>query len=1190
METPIKYSDLIRPDDSIEKAIQQLEELQKQYAAMAAEIKKQSSEIANGLKNVNGATEQGREKIETAAKETDKLAAAQKQLAFAQSETGKELLKLRAQISDVNAATNKQIALNNAAEGSYNQLSAQYAINKQRLNAMSAAEREAAEQSEKLVTKTREIYEKMKELQKETGQAQLNVGNYASGLEGLEDKLKNAVGLNGKFGDSLLALGRGGAEGRTAFTAMADGAKAFGKTLLGLMTNPAFLAIAGVAGVAAGFKWWWDYNDGLIQATRLTKEFTGKSGNDLKAFRNEVSAVADVYGKEFKDVLTAADSLTANFGLTFDESIKVIKDGFAAGVDDGGDFLAGLKQFPAAFKEMGVSAEEYVTILQQTNSGIFSDAGMAAMEKAANRLRVMTKETADGLRAIGVNAEQVSKDLQSGDKSMLQVIQEIAAKIGDLPLESNNAAKAIKSIFDDEGLKLGREQIASFATLNTNFEDLQKSAGAYNEQQQAIIESQIELNNATSALLDNTDGFFEELKTDIQVLTNKFLTALINGVIDLYNWFVELYNESVMVRSSIQSFIAPIKITFDVLKNALIGIWDLVKGIALTMKGVFNLDWDSVTEGISTAANAIPKSFNNAASDIIDTMKDTFDTIENSQLKPITLPVKLETDEEKKQQKVTGTDVTPELSDEEKQKKLKKAEELYKKQLKARRDYEDALLAVMSDGYDKQRKKTELEYNRKIEDLQHLINTDTANRKMYELNILATEEQKQKALESLEINYNIETLERQKQALQSQLDIVKKGSEEEYKLKLQSLEYDKKIALLKNQLLPSDSRQSEMTIETHFEFQAGQISDEYQNELLRCFDLQQSFNESEFELLKSTETQKTVFRLNAEKERLQKILELNKTAQNKMSDVEVKTIENKIKKIDADIEQAETKQPFWEKIGINIPEEGKQAISESYDFAMEQLNNFMEKRTEAAAQRVADSEKEVAAAQAAFDNEVKLAQMGYANNVQAAQRDLALAKEQQKKALDEQRKAQKQQAQIQSLQQAADLITATAKIWGQLGFPWAIPAIAIMWTSFAISKIKAKNETREQYGEGTVELLEGGSHASGNDIDLGTKKDGTKRRAEGGEFFAVINKRNSRKYRSVIPNVIRSLNSGNFEQKFLNSESQNFEIVSRETKFTTLENDVSELKTMLKNRVDRYTDTDGNLVEVRGANKRIIKR
>lgn len=1187
METPIKYSDLIRPDDSIEKAIQQLEELQKQYAAMAAEIKKQSAEIANGLKNVNGATEQGREKIETAAKETDKLAAAQKQLAFAQSETGKELLKLRAQISDVNAATKKQIALNNAAEGSYNQLSAQYAINKQRLNAMSAAEREAAEQSEKLVTKTREIYEKMKELQKETGQAQLNVGNYSSGLEGLEDKLKNAVGLNGKFGDSLLALGRGGAEGRSAFTAMADGAKAFGKTLLGLMTNPAFLAIAGVAGVAAGFKWWWDYNDGLIQATRLTKEFTGKSGNDLKAFRNEVSAVADVYGKDFQEVLSAADSLTANFGLTFDESIKVIKDGFAAGVDDGGDFLAGLKQFPAAFKEMGVSAEEYVTILQQTNSGIFSDAGMAAMEKAANRLRVMTKETADGLRAIGVNAEEVSKDLQSGDKSMLQVIQEISAKIGDFSVESNNAARAIKSIFDDEGLKLGREQIASFATLNTNFQELQKSAGAYNEQQQAIIESQIELNNATSALLDNTDGLFEQLKTDIQVLTNKFLTALINGVIDLYNWFAELYNESVLVRGAIQAWLTPIQVTFDVVKNSLIGVWNLVKGIAQTLKGVFTLDWDSITEGISTAAKSLPGAFKGAASDVWDTMKGTFDNIQNSKIKPIEIPVKVQSEgAEKKTATGGGNDDDNDgggLS-------AKELEALYKKRLEAQRKYEDAVLALQADGFDKQRKQIELHYNRQIEDLQHLIKTDKQNRETYNLQIILAENNKNKELEKLETEHEIKFLEMQKNALSEQLFLVQKGSEEEYKLKLQSLEYDKKIALLKNQLLPADSRQSEMAIETRFEFQAGQISDEYQNELLRCFDLQQSFNESEFELLKSTETQKTVFRLNAEKERLQKILELNKTAQNKMSDVEVKTIENKIKKIDSDIEEAEEGKPFWEKIGINIPEEGKQAISESYDFAMEQLNDFMAKRTELAAQRVADSEKEVATAQAAFDNEVKLAQMGYANNVQAAQKELQLAKENNKKAIEEQRKAQKQQAQIQSLQQAADLITASAKIWGQLGFPWAIPAIATMWTSFALSKIKAKNETREQYGEGTVELLEGGSHASGNDIDLGTKKDGTKRRAEGGEFFAVINKRNSRKYRSVIPNVIRSLNSGNFEQKFLNSESQNFEIVSRETKFTTLENDVSELKTMLKNRVDRYTDTDGNLVEVRGANKRIIKR
>ena len=63
-------------------------------------------------------------------------------------------------------------------------------------------------------------------------------------------------------------------------------------------------------------------------------------------------------------------------------------------------------------------------------------------------------------------------------------------------------------------------------------------------------------------------------------------------------------------------------------------------------------------------------------------------------------------------------------------------------------------------------------------------------------------------------------------------------------------------------------------------------------------------------------------------------------------------------------------------------------------------------------------------------------------------------------------------------------------------------------------------------------MLQGGSHQSGNDVDLGRKKDGTRRRAEGGEFFAVINKRNSRKYRTIIPDVIRALNAGTFEDKY----------------------------------------------------------
>ena len=119
------------------------------------------------------------------------------------------------------------------------------------------------------MTKTRELYEEMKRLQEETGKHQLNVGNYpqvTAAVAGYSNKLTAAVGLNNDFGQSLLALGRGGTETKAIFSAMGDGVKALGTSLMGLLTNPVFIAIAGIAGAGVAFKWWYDYNAGLLRS------------------------------------------------------------------------------------------------------------------------------------------------------------------------------------------------------------------------------------------------------------------------------------------------------------------------------------------------------------------------------------------------------------------------------------------------------------------------------------------------------------------------------------------------------------------------------------------------------------------------------------------------------------------------------------------------------------------------------------------------------------------------------------------------------------------------------------------------------------------------------------------------------------------------------------------------------------
>ena len=59
-QNPIRYQDLISPDDSIEKLIGQLEELQKSYKNMADIVKKSAQELADSLQKVSGATEEGK--------------------------------------------------------------------------------------------------------------------------------------------------------------------------------------------------------------------------------------------------------------------------------------------------------------------------------------------------------------------------------------------------------------------------------------------------------------------------------------------------------------------------------------------------------------------------------------------------------------------------------------------------------------------------------------------------------------------------------------------------------------------------------------------------------------------------------------------------------------------------------------------------------------------------------------------------------------------------------------------------------------------------------------------------------------------------------------------------------------------------------------------------------------------------
>jgi hypothetical protein len=1214
---PIKYSDLISQDNSITDLIKQLDELSDTYTNALKNIKAEAIQLAEILKKVSGATEDGRKTTKKAADDAERLARAQRDLAFAESENAKKLAELKLAQQEANQINKLIVKINQSAEGSYNRLSAQYSLNKIYLNNMTKAERENTEEGRKLVAQTKEIYEEMKRLQEATGKFQLNVGNYTEASDAIiayGDKLKETLGLNSAFGESLLALGRGGAESKAVFTAIGDGAKALGKTLLGLLSNPVFLAIAGIAAAGAAFKWWYDYNAGLVEATRLTQQFTGKSGDDLKAFRNEVQAVADSFNADFRETLIATNALSKQFGISANEALQLVKDGFLAGGDANGEFLDTLKEYPAYFKEAGISADQFVAIVTQTNKmGIFSDKGVDAIKEANLRLREMTAAAAAALDGIGISSEQVQKDLQTGTKTTFDVIQDVSAKLAELPDNAATVGAAIADIFGGPGEDAGLQYLRTLKDISTNMDEVKGKAGVLAQLQEEQLQSQIELQNALSGLFDATGGNFETLTTQAKVFVNQGLTAIIKGVIDVVNYLIELYNESVLIRAIWNGIVAGFKTTFDTLGNLFGFFIDIVKATGTALKGAFTLDFDEVKKGLADYAAAYGNLVKAQVKDITENFQEGLDGMQKK-IKPLTIPVSVgDTPTPQTDNKPVTTQnptVTPRgKSDAEKaaEQQAKQIEAAYKKNLEATRKLQDAQLQLETDEWAKRRQQTQYQYSRQIEDLQHQLQTEKdlneTGRQAINATITALEQQQTEALLKIEQDRQLQELALQKESIELRLQAVKEGSEQERQLRVQLLENERQTALLQNQQKPTGQQQDAAAINASFDAKGAGIADEYLQAQLQIFDQQQALAQSEFDLLKNSEARKTQFRLQAEKERLQKVLELNQQAANKLSDVEVQTIQNTIKKIDQEIEQSKGEErgtDIYGLFGLNLDDDQKEAINTSMQYALDALNTFTAARVAAADAAVEQADKEVSAAQSALDAELEARANGYANNVVQAQKELDLAKKNQEKALKEQQKAQKQQAAIQTLQQIGNMVTATALIWSQLGFPFAIPAIAVMWASFAASKIKAAQLAKqtgetggtETYGDGTVELLEGGSHQSGNDIDLGTKPDGTRRRAEGGEFFAVINKRSSRRFRKIIPDVINSLNNGTFAHKYLKSYSDGdgltLNVTGQSPDLRNLSDDVREIKEQNRRRV--YVDGDGNTIESYKNLKRKIKR
>ena len=1157
---PIKYSDLVKPDNSITDLINQLDQLSDAYMNTLKNIKSEAISVRAALAGVSGATEDGRKTIKGATTDTDRLTRAARDLAFAESENAKRLAELKQAQKEANEINKLVVKINQSAEGSYNRLSAQYSLNKIFLNNMTIEEREATEDGRKLVAETKAIYEEMKRLQEATGKTSLNVGNYSDAAKGLTTQIENQT-------KQLALLRLEGKQGTAEYqqlskeTAMLrDAVKDATDEITRMASDTSNLdAVLGAAAAASG---------GFAA-------FTG---------------AMELFGAESEDVQEAQKKLQAVIAIT--TGVQAIQNA----VQKQSAVMLGISRIQMAALSKAQVYNRLVT-MQGTKATLAATVAQKAFNLIASAnpyvlLALALVSVVGALVLFASNTDKSAKNQQKLNEAQKVWLDYLETEATEMNRVSNERVAQLNrelNVAKARNASLSETRKIEDEILEERTKAHNKSVGFYGQELEDLEANRAKLKQLHEMLLQvNTAKARGDSKIKIDVdLDGKIDKVKIDDAIDAIQGQIDNVGRAVDIAVNLKTEGAEL---------------DAEKKIQAAQRQQENRN----------AAKAETDILRKAEDARIALIKNSFDQQRAQRqaanaraIADIQLQLRTEANLTIKARKALNDQITA-LRQQLANDMVDIANQQRAAELAAERTTQDAQIALMAEGAEKQREQLRVEYERQIQDITTRLETERGLtekqvEELYNQQILL-QHQYAKQLGELNNQTTIDQMQREADRTQLRLDAAREGSQEEINLRIQLLQQQRAIELAQNRQLAEDVRQNEADINAKYDAQIlKQTTELNQQRALLLFDQQQALEASEFDLIRNSEERKTRLRLDQEKKRLQKVLQLNAQYGGLMTDQEVQTIKNTIAKIDQEIEKSkgdERGKDIYGLFGLNLDDEQKEAISTSVSFAMEQLQTFLDAKLAAADAAVTAADKEVDATQRRLDAELEARANGYASNVVAAQKDLDLARKTQEKALKDQQKAQKAQQAIQTIQQIGNLVTASALIWSQLGFPWAIPAIAVMWGSFAASKIKAAQLSKqaqsgetESYGDGTVELLAGGSHQSGNDVDLGTKQDGTRRRAEGGEFFAVINKRNSRRFRKLIPDVIKSLNNGTFTRKYMaaydGANGLSVTLHNDNPDISDLKNDVREIKE--QNRRRSFVDGNGNTIVSYKNLKRKIK-
>lgn len=822
----------------VEKAEQRLAYLQSDEGKRLTELKRKISELTSSRRQQQATI--------------DPIAQAQQKLAYAQSEENQQLKLYSTQIKEANRVAQLQATIAASAEGSYNRLSAQYELNKIKLNQMSAAEREAADGGKKLETETNALYQQMIKLQEATGNYRLSVGHYQRTWDGLGISISQVVRELPAAAVSL----------NTFFLGISNNIPIVVDEINRLRAQNKALQAEGKATVSvtksivkALFSW----NTILVIVLTVLSMFGGK--------------IIKWIGNLFKGraaVISLTDAL--------DNIAKELKETNG----EYGDNIVSLKQLQQEWKNLKTTAEKNQWI--KDNKSEFDKLGIAVndvtdaenifvnnTEAVVNALRLRAKAAA----AQKLAAEQYEKALVARNKAETKQAQ------------GPSRWDKFQNWFVQSSLRTGEGGYVPQANL-----DLADQISAEDFKQQRIKDLNDEADAAEKtgdAYFDLAAGYEAAAKAELNAAGvdephKKTRTREPRDLTNIINQnsikAQKEYEESITALQK-DEFAKRRKTAADEVQNENNKLREMLRKNDEYVKNVDG-KYKKLTEDQKKQIAQQNAWINSTIANNLKALALQLEQIQREQAANslklqretqtgAVSPTPIAENAPKNTETTVTTNVTVTRDASQMEASLVEERELMRQNLEA--EYRlvldtNAKLLAAGDEHARSEEEILIELNRKKLDLY--------------------------------ADYDKQILDARERDIENQLELVKKGSEDELNLLLQQNEVRRQLALAQNAAKPAEQQVSTSVINAQFDKSAAQTKGSFQ---MTSFDEQQALDEAIFNEVKRSETEITRFKLEQEKARWQEQIRLAETGGLDWSQAQIDAAKSTVKGIDRELSE-----------------------------------------------------------------------------------------------------------------------------------------------------------------------------------------------------------------------------------------------------------------------------------------------